>query len=328
MEKNYFIQLLRKYFTSELTTEEKEYVESYYNLFENEPDVLDQLSPAEKETLKNELKGAMESSMAENAFGAGKKKTRSGKTGLYAAAAMIAIILTAGLMYRAGVFPGRKNPTMAVIQVNEVRTVLLSDGSKVILSPGSRFSYPVSFEGKANREVALDGQAFFEITHMASVPFVVHTGKLETKVLGTAFLIRAVPGDNNISVTVNRGKVQVSEQEKVLGVLMRDEQIVFSRNDGGFVHNTVNSDKLISWTRQELRVNNLTLAEAGVLLEKEFNVKIEISDSLIGSRRFTATFPESETLDQALKIICEFNGAVYRYDNDESVVIETKPNKK
>src|SRR5690606_36260425 len=59
MDKQYFIQLLHKYFRSDLTEEEREYIEKYYELFRNEPDILDTLSAEEKNTLKHEIKGSV-----------------------------------------------------------------------------------------------------------------------------------------------------------------------------------------------------------------------------------------------------------------------------
>ena len=57
MDKHYFIKLLHKYHKGDLTKEEQQFLESYYNLFQNEPDVLDTLSIEEKNEIKNEIKG-------------------------------------------------------------------------------------------------------------------------------------------------------------------------------------------------------------------------------------------------------------------------------
>ncbi|HEY8659514.1 MAG TPA: hypothetical protein VIL78_10780, partial [Hanamia sp.] len=57
MDKHYFIKLLHKYQQGDVTKEEQQFLESYYNLFQNEPDVLDMLSIEEKNEFKNEIKG-------------------------------------------------------------------------------------------------------------------------------------------------------------------------------------------------------------------------------------------------------------------------------
>jgi transmembrane sensor len=70
----------------------------------------------------------------------------------------------------------------------------LPDGTTVVLNKKSKLSYPVEFTG-STREVFLTGEAFFDVAHNPSKPFKVHTGVFVTKVLGTAFSIKAYPGD-------------------------------------------------------------------------------------------------------------------------------------
>jgi ferric-dicitrate binding protein FerR (iron transport regulator) len=191
----------------------------------------------------------------------------------------------------------------------------------VILSAGSKLNYPSSFDGLKKREVFLDGQAFFDIKHNASRPFIVYTGKLKTEVLGTAFNIKAIPGEADITVTVTRGKVKVMDQDKMLGIITPDQQITYSKEKVGAVTKRVNSDSLFNWKEQDLRCNDLTIAEAAELLEKRYNVKITISDQSITSQRFTTTFGKNDSFEQVLKSICVFNGLSYKYNKDNATVV-------
>src|SRR5690606_5004009 len=84
----------------------------------------------------------------------------------------------------------------------------------------SVLNYPKEFG--ETREVHLEGEGFFDIKHDPTRPFVVTSGNLTTTVLGTAFNIRALPNDDRIVVTVIRGKVQVKDGERVLGVIADD----------------------------------------------------------------------------------------------------------
>lgn len=86
--------------------------------------------------------------------------------------------------------------------------VTLADGSKVYLHSNSRLVFPTQFTGR-RREVLLDGEGYFVVTHDSEHPFIVHAGKFETEVLGTEFYVRA---HNNLrdNVTLVDGKVKVS----------------------------------------------------------------------------------------------------------------------
>ncbi|MGY2132488.1 FecR family protein [Hymenobacter sp. HD11105] len=97
----------------------------------------------------------------------------------------------------------RTNPT------NQVMQLALGDGSTVALQPSSSLRYPPLFTG-AQREVHLQGEAFFEVAHNPAKPFLVFTDKLVTRVLGTSFTVRAFPDQRQAVVMVRTGRVQVS----------------------------------------------------------------------------------------------------------------------
>lgn len=90
----------------------------------------------------------------------------------------------------------------------ESKNVLLDDGTEIWLSPSSILEYSTNFRG-ALREVSLSGEAFFEVARDESRPFIIHSGEIETKVLGTSFNIQAYDNQDEIAVTVVTGKVKV-----------------------------------------------------------------------------------------------------------------------
>ncbi len=325
MDKLYFLELLRKYLKGEATNEEQEFLLSYYNLFQYEPDVLALLSKEKKEELKSQMYATIWKNISRREQSYGKVKTmRKWLVRMSAAAVLFAICATVIIF-----LPNEssKNQTFAERSIEqkekqkENRLVRLPDGSTVIVSAGSKLNYPSSFDGLAKREVYLEGLAYFDIKHNSSKPFIVHTGKLETTVLGTAFNIKAFPADMDIIVTVTRGKVKVSDQNRTLGTITSDQQILFNKENAIATQKMVDSDINIVWKEQDLLFTEVTVAEAAEVLEERFNVKISFSDEKIKSNRFTTTFMKNESLEQVLKIICEFNDAAYQYDKEKATVI-------
>ncbi|WP_411274953.1 FecR family protein [Daejeonella sp.] len=321
MDKHYFLELLHRYLKDEATKEEHQFLLNYYNLFQSEPDVLALLSQEKKE----ELKSQMHTSIWQNISSAEQpdenvKPIKRWLVRMVAAAILLAIC-TIGVFFLRNESTKKQTVAAQVNQQKLNRLVRLPDGSTVIVSSGSKLNYPSSFDGLARREVYLEGQAFFDIKHNASKPFIVHTGQLETTVLGTAFNIKAFPGDIDITVTVTRGKVKVSDQNKTLGIILPRQQITCNKQKANSTLKTVDADTYLDWKAQDLLFDDVTVAEAAELLEERFNVNITFSDQLIKSNRFTTTFLKGESLEQVLKSICEFNDAVYQYDKEKATVI-------
>lgn len=356
MDKHYFLELLHKYLVGEATNEEYQFLLSYYNLFQSEPDVLALLSQEKKEELKNQMHTSIwqnistgeqpdETSMnhlsktdrnrvreaslpLKNKLSDEKVKPIKRWPARMIAAAILLVTCTIGIFFLRN--EPAKNQSVAA-QVNQQkinRLVRLPDGSTVIISSGSKLNYPSSFDGLVRREVYLEGQAFFDIKHNASKPFIVHTGQMETTVLGTAFNIKAFPSDIDITVTVTRGKVKVSDQNKTLGIILPHQQIICNKQKANSTLKTVDADTYLDWKAQDLLFDDVTVAEAAELLEERFNVNLTFRDQLIKSNRFTTTFLKGESLEQVLTSICEFNGAVYQYDKEKATVsISSSKNK-
>jgi ferric-dicitrate binding protein FerR (iron transport regulator) len=324
MDKRYLLQLLRKYLNGNATPEEKKFVGDYYNTFSGENDVMATFTSAEREALENELVRNIFGSVPHQKFVDPKVKPMNRKYWKVAAAALVfSISITSG--YVLFNKPEVKSASQPVaVQANTNRVFFLADGSSVILSAGSRLNYPSSFDGMRKREVYLEGQAFFDIQHNDGKPFIVHTGDVTTTVLGTAFNVRAMPGESNITVTVNRGKVKVANKQTTLGVITPRQQITFDKQRVTSNMQLVKTDSYMEWKDETLLFDNLTIAEAAKLLEEKFRTDIVISDQSLSSQRFTASFPKNESLEEALNSICVFNRVHYSYNDDRSQITITK----
>ena len=329
MDKQYLIKLLNRYLQGKTTDEENKFLINYYNLFESVPKTEASISSEKKEELNNQMIEDLwqhidaEETKDKKAIVINKWVTRM------AAASILVAVCTMAVYF----FPG--HPASEKIAESrhfntqkENRVIHLDDGSTVILSSGSKLSYPSSFKDLAKREVFLEGEAFFEISHHPSQLFIVHTGILETTVLGTAFNIKALQNGANIIITVKRGKVKVAERGKVVGLITKGQQIDYNKSKGSAVQKTANTDSAMTWKKQDLLLDDATVGEAAKLLEDKFDVNISFSDRQMETQRFTTVFLQNENLEQILKSICEFNGASYIYNKEKATVTisKIKPN--
>jgi transmembrane sensor len=212
-------------------------------------------------------------------------------------------------------------PARESYQPMEPRYIKLPDGSSVILNEGSHLQYPASFND-ATRQVSLTGEAFFDIAHDPKRPFVVHTGKLMTTVLGTAFNIKAYPDQSDIVVTVTRGKVKVSDDKKVLGIINPHQQITFNRMHEYADQKVVDSHSVTAWMEKDIFFDDITIGDAIDQLQKRFGVAIIPANENIMSCKFTATFVKGEDLEQILQILCDFNNATLLQNDSGGFMIQ------
>ena len=273
----------------------------------------DELSPEQQERILRQIlsHGKISGAHKQNNF-----------TWLKIAASIVLIMLCGFGLYQ---FFSSDQPDSSIREIAEHTSthqfIKLPDGSTALLNEGSTLKYSDSFSGQASREVSLIGEAFFDIKHDPTKPFVVHTGKLSTTVLGTSFNVKAYADDDDITITVTRGKVKVSDDKKVLGVITPDQQIKFLKNTQQAQQQVVNASEVVAWTDKDIYFDDVSMTEAINRLEDRFHVEITFENEKIKDCRFTATFLKGEDLIQILDVICEFNRVKYVKDNSGNIEI-------
>lgn len=200
------------------------------------------------------------------------------------------------------------------------RFIRLPDGTTVILKDDSKLSYSGKLKGE-KREVYLTGEGYFDVKHDPSREFIIHTGKIQTTVLGTAFDIKAIAGENKVMVTVTRGKVKVGNSDKVYGVITPNQQIICNTATLQYAQAIVNASDVVSWKDEDLYFDDVTVAEIAKTLEDRFKVNIKFTSEEIKSCRLSATFLKKQTLSQVLEVIRQFNQINYSYVDDTTILL-------
>jgi len=202
----------------------------------------------------------------------------------------------------------------------KTQTLHLPDGSTVVLNVGSKLDYPTAFTGNT-REVYLNGEGYFDVHHLPTHPFLVHTGKITTRVLGTTFNIKAYPNEATIEVTVTTGKVQVLKDHKSLGLVTSNQQIRFSKITEDFRENRVNTAPIIAWKPEEIFMDDITMKEAAAIIEHRFGMSVTFKNQSLTSCRVTATFSSGDSLDEFMTVLCGINKTNYTV-RDHTIIID------
>lgn len=180
----------------------------------------------------------------------------------------------------------------------------LPDKSVVWLNSGSTLRYPVSFRSD-NRNVELEGEAYFEVQADKKRPFYVQmTDGLKVYVYGTKFNVTAYNDDPYIETVLEQGKVNVLLPGKDEFSMQPGERITYNRENGDWTKDRVDVYEKVAWKDGKLIFRNATLDEIFKRLSRHFNVDIELNNRYNKEYRYRATF-RNETLPQIMDYLAQ-----------------------
>jgi transmembrane sensor len=195
--------------------------------------------------------------------------------------------------------------------------ITLSDSSVVYLAAGSRLRYPERFLAD-KREISLYGEAFFEVTKNPKKPFIIHTGTVRTRVLGTSFKIKAFDHEP-LSVEVATGKVRVDQvmghRIESLAILMPGQKVVYLK--GKASTQDVDITDVTGFKTSQLAFRNSSLLEICETLGRWYNVKISFKSQRKSSDRMTLTLDASLPVNKLLNVLAAAGKFHYSIKNNE-----------
>lgn len=215
-------------------------------------------------------------------------------------AAAVIIVAATGLAF--ALFRGQGVTTLTAGA--DKKEVILPDGSKVFLNRNSQVSYNKDF-AKDNRDITLEGEAFFDVKPDAGRPFTVKAGASRTRVLGTSFVIKAYE-DKTIQLNVVTGKVAFSgktgPEDGALVLTAGHTAILQPNKEPKQIRDT--DPNFMAWKENRLAFNKVPLYKTLSAVEEYFNVRIIVTDRALLNLDYTGTF-ENPGLEEVLDVISE-----------------------
>jgi len=202
----------------------------------------------------------------------------------------------------------------------------LPDGTMGWLNSNSSIKYMENFT--ADRQVTLQGEAFFDVYKDSRSPFIVNTGDVALKVLGTRFNIASYENEENVDVVLEEGKLLFMDKNTNKSYSMHpNELITYSKINRGTFAENVQSQKYIAWTEGKLVFRNDPLDIIARKLERWYNIEVGIEGNLSQDLRLRATFVD-ETLEEVLKILKYSLPIDYKIENRDLNPDDTYQKKK
>jgi len=205
--------------------------------------------------------------------------------------------------------PGRTYTTMT----GQRATITLADGSHVILAPQSRLVVSRDF-GVDTRSVALVGEAYFDVASEAGASFIVQTGEVRTRVLGTVFDVRQYAGDRDVRVVVLSGKVQ-SRLPSHPGVTLTAGMIAHVSDSTTVLLTRDAAAQYVGWTRGRLEFHETPLPDVLATLERWYRVKFRLADSSLANVKLTGDLDNFRTTAGALNALEALLSVRMTYDS-------------
>lgn len=223
--------------------------------------------------------------------------------------------LWAGILFAGGIgawqirhtiFPGQ---AIAYIKKENLRGIpvqyILPDSTSVYLAAGSTLSYPEDYP-QSGRDVKLQGAAFFDVKQDEAHPFIIHTGEVQTRVLGTSFKVSAFEGEP-LEVAVVTGKVGVSAQQgkeqRELAILTPGLKVSYDRATTKASAGKVDVGGLEQWRSGELVFDEQPLGLVAHELQRRFGVTVICKDPETAGYRVSGAFAATEPVEKVLKML-------------------------
>lgn len=211
-----------------------------------------------------------------------------------------------------------------VVPYGKRTQITLADGSKVWLNSGTKLVYPATITA-GKREVYVDGEAIFDVTHIDGKPFYVKTKDFEIKVLGTVFNVSTYREDENTSAVLAEGKIEITSNNNTL---LRSEKktispgtrVVFDKQNETFQTYQVNTNNFLSWRDGYLILEKEQLKNILKKISRYYNVEIDLRDPQIGEETFSGNLNLRKTPEEVLDIIAETTSINITKENSKLII--------
>ncbi len=225
------------------------------------------------------------------------KRRRSPRVWMKVAAAIVILITTSIFLMR-NKFGVNDDFTTYANTIEHAKKVELIDGSIVHLAKDSKILYDNNHDG--TRYAILDGEAFFNIARNEQKPFIIKTGDVKTKVLGTSFNI--TENDNEVNVVVATGLVEVSDSKNSVQ-LRPNQRTRYQFKNANFNTTSVNHNLFTFWYKNTIRLDSISMRELADFVTYKYNHTIEFKDEEAKENRMTISLNNEDSIETLIENI-------------------------
>lgn len=312
--------VLKKYLNNDANSEELNAINSWYHAMGNGQEDLPVFGgAASKAKIKRSIKLYLRHQIL------GKKNFWFKPFYLrYAAACILMISLGVGSYYYTAQAKRKERRELTISSgAGTEKRLTLPDGSEVMLNVDSKLTISKDF-GENERSVTLIGEAFFKVAKDKAKPFIIRSGNLKTRVVGTSFNISAYPDLERVKVAVMTGKVSVYEakngHDKLLAQgMVKGQTLSFYREPESYELKIEDTELISSWRTNKLYIDNATLNDIAKQLERYYHIKVVYTGRQDLKDRYTIRF-NNESMNGVLQILSALTKKKFNYENHQITI--------
>jgi transmembrane sensor len=313
MNEQYIEALVQKYAEGTATNEEVQQLMDWYHAASVEEVAWPTAHAKEKDDVYHRMLQHLQNSLPV------KRGYLYWLTPLRAAAVLVIILGAATLFY---LWPASPLTYSSFTNSSgQIRHMQLPDGSMVWLNAATTLRYANAFKQK--RQLQLDGEAYFEVKHDPEHPFIVESGGLHIRVLGTRFNIRSYSDADRTIVSLLQGKVSISAAEKELAVLEPGSQMEWDRSFKKAITNPIDTTVVVAWKKGQLQFQGQPLLEIVQTLERWYGVRFQFANSGLAQCRYYMSFDNTTSLRDLLALLTEITRMDFVVDKHSIVDKQT-----
>lgn len=185
--------------------------------------------------------------------------------------------------------------------------IVLSDGTKVWLNAASNLTYTANLNKRGQRQVKLNGEAFFEVAKDKAHPFVVISRGQEVEVLGTHFNVNAYIDEPFIATTLLEGSVKVIAKHGQQFIKPGEQSL---NNGHSLKVSKVDVETVIDWKQGDFFVNRVNFKQAMRKIARWYDVEVIYDTSISDDIESGGWISRNNNLSEVLKLI-EASGQVH-----------------
>ncbi|MDR2969335.1 MAG: FecR family protein [Tannerellaceae bacterium] len=252
-----------------------------------------------------------------------KNRIRRVLTEVMKIAAVVAAVLAVDSYRHIKMMDKQQNAFQAVqntvtVPAGQRANLRLSDGTNVWLNARTTITYPAFFTG-SNREIRLDGEAYFEVESDPAKPFIVHTTKYDVEVLGTSFNVEAYEGSAGFETALMEGEILVYSPESPRKIRLTPGYKA-TDIDGALTTGIINDHDIYRWKEGLICFKDMKFPDLMKEFEKCYGTRIVVENKQIDGKVFSGKFRISDGIVSALRVLQKEGRYTFEHNSEENTV--------
>lgn len=317
MDRTRIAYLIQKFRSNQATREEIAELEKFWQVAQEDDTLFNVLTDEEKEATRTAMLRRIRSRIAATER---RTATRPALSWTLRIAASVTVLVALAVFY----FADSSSENLYRTAYGEQHSVLLPDGSEVVLNGNSALRYAATWKDTQDREVWIEGEAFFEVTHKVNnQKFIVHTpGGMNVQVLGTKFNVKVRRGRAEVMLQEGQVRLEIEKKTSTEQLTLVPGELVTLVNDQ-ISRSKVSANEYAGWKENRLTFDQTPLYDIAAMLEDTYGMQIEFSDSVLSGRRLSGEIIADNARD-ILDAIKETMGLTIREYNDRLIFATTE----